>query len=221
MTASLARTNRQAVSEFWTWPSPWILGWTIVVSGVFAAVVFTQYSWTWWALLGPVVVIVMQPFLEWVLHIIVLHDKPRRIGPWTFDTVVAKDHRIHHLDPRSMKYIFIPTRWVYYLVTTVVAIAVFNWIHFGPAIAATVAITQSIMALVYEWTHFWIHQDVPAKSRYAKLVKHNHRNHHYRNSTYWLGVTSDVGDRVFRTAPYYKDVEIVEYAKDLLKVPNG
>lgn len=218
---TLARTNREAFGKFLDWPSPWILYAAIVASINFAIFVFIRYDWTWWALLGPAIVIVMQPFLEWVLHIIVLHDKPRKVGPWTFDTVVAKDHRIHHLDPREMKYIFIPTRWVFYLITTVALIAVFNWIHFGPAVSATVAVTQSIMALVYEWTHFWIHQDVPAQNRYAKLVKRNHRNHHYRNSTYWLGVTSDVGDRVFRTAPDPKTVEVVEYAKDLLKVPNG
>lgn len=218
-TVPLAKTNRQAVKLFWRYPSPWALLAGVATTIAILVITIQDYGWTWYALLGVLAVIVMQPFLEWVLHIIVLHDKPRKIGPWTFDTIVAKDHRAHHLDPRDVRLIFIPNRWVLYLSFTVFVVYLFNWVHFGPAVAATVAVAQFLVALTYEWTHFWVHQDVVAYNSYAKLVKRNHRNHHYRNSTYWLGVTSDVGDRVFRTAPPYKTVEVVDYAKDLLKTP--
>lgn len=219
MAVPLAKTNRQAIKLFWHYPSPW--GLAVGSVGWLGIVIYMvlEYDWRWTALIGAGAVILMQPFVEWLLHIFLLHDKPRRIGPWTFDTVVAKDHRAHHLDPRDVRLIFIPNRWLIYINLVIFAIYLFNYIHFDPVTAAVVATTQFIIALTYEWTHFWIHQDVVAFNTYAKLIKRNHRNHHYRNSTYWLGVTSDVADRVFRTAPPYKSIEPVEYAKDLLKTP--
>jgi hypothetical protein len=33
----------------------------------------------------------------------------------------------------------------------------------------------------------------------------NHRRHHYRNERYWLGVTSNAGDRLMRTLPKADD----------------
>ncbi len=76
-------------------------------------------GFTWWNVVPFVVVVLVQPFLEWTIHVFVLHARPRRIAGRTFDTVVARDHRLHHQDPRDIPLILIPSRWVWYLIGSV------------------------------------------------------------------------------------------------------
>jgi len=53
----------------------------------------------------------------------------------------------------------------------------------------------------YEWTHLLVHTAYRPSSRYYARLARNHRRHHYRNERYWLGVTSNLGDRIMRTYP--------------------
>jgi len=68
----------------------------------------------------------------------------------------------------------------------------------------------------YEWTHLLVHTRYRPKNRYYKRLEANHRLHHYRNEHYWLGVTSNLGDRVLRTLPNDKsDVPLSDTARTL------
>ena len=53
----------------------------------------------------------------------------------------------------------------------------------------------------YEWTHLLVHTRYRVKSRYYRRLARNHRRHHYRNEGYWMGITSNLGDRLFGTYP--------------------
>ena len=214
-----ARTLGQATQQFWSYSSPQILGVWLLVAGVVLVVTEAAAEWTWWALAGAVVVALVQPFLEWTLHIFVLHDKPVQVGNRVFDTVVAQDHRKHHADPRYVPLVFIPRRWVGYLVLTTVVVYGLVYVHLGAAAAAVVLVAQSLAALGYEWTHFYIHSDAPAKNRYIKVVRRAHRNHHYRNPDNWLGITSPVADLLLGTYPEPRATPVSPYAKDLLRAP--
>ena len=214
-----ARTLGQATQQFWSYSSPRILGvWLLVAVTVLVVTVATA-EWTWWALAGAVVVALVQPFLEWFLHILVLHDRPLQVGNRVFDTVVASDHRKHHADPRYVPLVFIPRRWVGYLIATTVAVYGLVFVHFGAATAAVVLVAQALAALGYEWTHFYIHSDAPANNRYIKMVRRIHRNHHYRNPDHWLGITSPVADILFRTYSEPRETPVVPHAKDLIHAP--
>jgi len=216
-----ARTLGQATRQFWSYSSPQIFGALLLIATAVLIATAAVGAWTWWALAGAVAVILVQPFLEWTLHILVLHDKPLQVGSRVFDTVVASDHRKHHADPRYVPLVFIPRRWAGYLVLTTVAVYGLMLAHFGAAAAAVVLVTQSLVALGYEWTHFYIHSDAPAKNRYIKVVRRAHRNHHYRNPDNWLGVTSPVADVLLGTYPEPpQDIPVVSYAKDLLHAPT-
>lgn len=214
-----ARTLEQATRQFWSYSSPQILGVWLLVAGVVLVVTVAAREWTWWALTGAVAVFMVQPFLEWTLHLLVLHDKPVQVGNRVFDTVVARDHRKHHADPRDVPLVFIPRRWVGYLVLTTVAVYGLMYVHFGAAAAAVVLVAQSLAALGYEWTHFYIHSDAPANNRYIKVVRRAHRNHHYRNPDNWLGITSPVADVLLGTYPEPMATPVSPYAKDLLHAP--
>ena len=68
----------------------------------------------------------------------------------------------------------------------------------------------------YEWVHLLVHTRYRPRSRYYRRLARNHRLHHYRNEDYWLGVTSNLGDRLLRTYPTHKtDVPLSPTARTL------
>ena len=66
-------------------------------------------DWRLGDLLGArLVCVALFPVIEWVIHVFVLHWRPRRVGPVTVDTLLARKHRAHHADPRDIPLVFIP-----------------------------------------------------------------------------------------------------------------
>lgn len=206
----LARTLPDAARQFLGFTSPRILL-TCLAAAIILRVVVGDYRWSnliWFA-----AVIVIQPFLEWVLHVFVLHARPRMVAGRQFDTVVARDHRAHHADPRDLPLVFIPLRWCGYLVLSVllVGLAIPDWSGRSSFYVAAFA-----MAVAYEWSHFLIHTDYKPRSGIYRHLYTNHRLHHFRNEKYWFGITNTLGDRILGTAPEKADVPVSATARDLL-----
>lgn len=206
----MPRTLQQAGREFVKHRSPRVLIGCLVL-----AVIARVYVWdlTWANVVPFVVVIAVQPFLEWTLHVFVLHARPRPVAGRLFDTVVARDHRLHHADPRDIPLIFIPQRWLAYLIASVLAVGLVfpTW-----PMRTSFYVAAFAMALLYEWSHFLIHTDYKPKTRPYRHLYDNHRWHHYRNEHYWFGITSTVGDQVLRTSPARDDVPVSATARNLL-----
>lgn len=140
-----------------------------------------------------------QPFVEWLIHVYVLHWRPRVIWGRTVDPYIGRSHRMHHRDPKNAALIFIHIR----AVQGGLVLAVLGWWaaftvrpSWGTAVLASQALT-----LVYEWTHFLIHSDYVPRHRWYRALWRTHRLHHFRNESYWYGVTMHLGDRVLRTYP--------------------
>ena len=164
-------------------------------------------------LIGPAIILVLEPFTEWVIHIVLLHWKPRRIFGRTVDPIVARIHRAHHAAPRDAKLALLPTQVVAIMLPVAAALT----IAFGegrPSAYTTLAFAY-FMLLMYEWTHFLIHSKYRPRHAYFRTLWRHHRNHHYRNERYWFGVTFDVADRVLRTAPERDEVPVSPTARDL------
>ncbi len=214
-TASPARTLPRAVGQFVGFTSPRIL-----LACLAAAVVLRigVGDYRWGNLVWVAVVLAIQPFLEWVLHVFVLHARPRIVAGRTFDTVVARDHRAHHADPRDLSLVFIPLRWCGYLVASVVLVglAVPDWSGRSSFYVAAFA-----MAVAYEWCHYLIHTDYKPRTALYRHLYANHRLHHYRNEKYWFGITNTTGDRVLGTAPAKDEVPVSPTARDLLGEGRG
>ncbi|MFN8126788.1 MAG: sterol desaturase family protein [Candidatus Nanopelagicales bacterium] len=205
----LARTLPEGVRQFLGFTSPRILL-TCLVLAVVARLWVGDYAWSnliWFA-----VVIVIQPFLEWFLHVFVLHAKPVELAGREFDTVVARDHRAHHADPRDLPLIFIPLRWCIYLVLSVLLIGLLIPTWSG---RTSFWVAAFAMAVAYEWSHFLIHTDYKPKTRAYRHLYTNHRLHHFRNEKYWFGITNTLGDRILRTAPDKNDVPVSPTARNL------
>ncbi|MEU1547358.1 sterol desaturase family protein [Nocardia sp. NPDC005745] len=190
-------TLGRAFEEFLRHPSPWMIG-TTLVGALIARIVVGDWQPT--DLLVPAVMLAFFPIFEWIVHVTVLHWRPRRLGPIALDSELARKHREHHVDPRDIPLIFIPTRTLAVLVVVLIALAAFAFPH--ASLGLTFLITITLLGLGYEWTHYLIHTDYKPKRSLYRAVWRNHRHHHYKNEHYWFTVTSSgTADRLFGTYP--------------------
>lgn len=189
------RTLGEATRTFWRFPTPWLLS-AALLGTVLARLSLAQ--WRWWQAVAVVLVVALQPFTEWLLHVTVLHARPVRLGGRTLDLYVARAHRRHHADPRDLAGSFVPLRVLGY--AAALAAGLCALVPTWPT-RLTVAATIVSLGLVYEWTHFLIHSEYRPRSAGYRALYQAHRLHHYRNENYWYGVTGRLGDRVLGTNP--------------------
>ena len=201
MTATPTRPERRGftlsdgVREFLRHPSPWMIGTALVVALTARILVG---GWQLTDLLMPVAMLAVFPFFEWIVHVFVLHWRPRRLGALTIDSLLARKHREHHVDPREVPLIFIPWRALLWVLPVAVAIALFAFPRTGLGLTYLVFLTM--LGLGYEWCHYLIHSDYKPKSKVYRSIWMNHRQHHYRNEHYWFTVTSSgTADRALGT----------------------
>lgn len=145
------------------------------------------------ALIGPV---------EWLVHRLLFHSPSssfrRRIG-------FGRDHAAHHDDPDDLDALFLSVGGAIVLVAGLVVFVV-SWampvtLVAGSSPAPTLVAAATAMAALchYEWVHLLAHSRYRPHTRYYRRLARNHRLHHFRDERYWLGVTTNSGDRLFRT----------------------
>jgi len=204
-------TLRSAFAAFWRHPSPWMICTTLAVT-VAARVLVGDWRWT--DALVPAALVLAFPFVEWVIHVCILHWRPRRVAGLAIDSLLARKHREHHADPRDVPLVFIPWQSLLLLLPALVAVALFVFPRTGPGL--TFLASAAALGLVYEWMHYLIHSDYPPRSAPYTSVRRSHRLHHYRNEHYWFTVTTTgTADRVLGTYPDPATVETSATAKDL------
>jgi len=188
---------RAAWREFWRHPSPWLIS-SFLVAAVAARLAVGAGSW--WELAVPVTLLALFPVIEWVIHVVILHWKPRSLGPLRIDSLLARDHRAHHADPRDLPLVFIPWRALAWLLPAYVVVALLAM----PTLPSALTLLVSVYGIkaAYEWTHYLVHSDYRPRSRWYRSVWRNHRLHHYKNEHYWFTVTTaGTADRLFGTYP--------------------
>ena len=177
-----------------------------------------------WSVADLVVValtIVLTGPVEWVLHLLLLHApadsfRMRRLG-------TGVGHREHHLDPSHVGWLLLAGRDA---ATFQLMIAGFTaawllpglWLLGLPLLApwVTGVAASWLVLLHYEWVHLLVHTRYRARNRYYRRLTTNHRLHHFRNEHHWLGVTSNLGDRLLGTYPASKsDVPLSDTARSL------
>ncbi len=195
------RTLSDAARLFVRHTSPRIL---LVATVAVVAARLVVGNWSRADVVVAAVLVGLQPFTEWLIHVYVLHVNPHGRVTRALDRAAGLAHRLHHQDPYDLRWQFIhPRVTVGGLVVDAVVLAVFR----TPA-ALTGVLVATLLTTTYEWVHFLIHTDVPAKRWPYKQLHRAHRLHHYRNENYWLGVTVHLADRVLRTYPAKDDVPV-------------
>lgn len=200
-----------AVREFGRHPSPWMIAATFVAA-LSARIIVGDWQLT--DALLPALMLAVFPFFEWIVHVFVLHWRPRKVGSVTIDSLLARKHREHHVEPREVALIFIPWRALLWVMPVSVAIALLVFPRVGLGLSYLVLI--GMLGLGYEWCHYLIHSDYKPKSRLYRAIWKNHRQHHFKNEHYWFTVTSaGTADRVLGTYPDHGSVETSPTAKNL------
>ena len=195
-TATRSLTLQRAARIFAGYGSPRII-FLIAAATVVARFVVGRWSYGDIAVAGGILIV--EPFLEWIIHVYGLHAKPRTVAGRRLDPLYARRHRMHHRDPRNVPLVFVPLPVLAGFLVTLGAIAYFA---FPPLeLKLTAYMTMTTFLFGYEWTHFLIHSTYVPRSWAFRTVWRNHILHHYKNEQYWFGVTNPISDLVLRTYP--------------------
>lgn len=187
-----------AFATFFSHPSAMILTGLIIL---FAGLRISAGQFSAWELLVPVVIVGFWPFLEWMIHVHILHYQPVTLFGRKWDFKLPQTHRDHHKEPWDVPQIFIPLH-VYPLVLPLLLLP---YLIVPAAIVHSVLAFFLLMALHYEWCHYLAHIKWCPSSKlvgqyYDRRVR-EHRWHHFHNENQWWGVSMGLGDRVFKTNP--------------------
>jgi len=158
-------------------------------------------------------ILALEPFTEWIIHVGLLHFRPRDVAGRRIDPLVARKHREHHADPKQAELIFIPME----VLRVALPASLIGWLvgERNLRTAMTGVTTSLAMLTAYEWTHYLIHSDYRPRHRPYRGIWRAHRLHHYRNEHYWFGVTVHGADRVLRTFPERDAVPVSPTARTL------
>ncbi len=195
-----------------------------VVAGFVAVLVTVRLvvgDWGTGDALVTAATILLIGIFEWIVHLVILHAPEDSFRMTKLGT--GTGHREHHLDPPALGWLLLARTdavvfSVLFGVFTATWVLPLMWIT-GSAMLGpfTTGYLLAVTGLLhYEWTHLLVHTSYRPKSRYYRRLARNHRLHHYRNEHYWLGVTSNLGDRILRTLPNDKgDVPLSPTARTL------
>jgi hypothetical protein len=204
------RTLAEAVPVFLRHASPRVL---IACLALAAAARAWVGGWSIRDLVPLAGILLYWPIQEWLIHVFILHARPKRVFGRTVDFRVPRKHRAHHREPWRLDLLFIPLHSFLYSIP--ILLALWWLVTPTPALALTGVTAHFALALHYEWVHFLVHTRVqPRTALYRRLWK-NHRRHHFKNEHYWFGVTMLGGDRLLRTAPDVADVPTSPTARTL------
>jgi len=208
--ADMPGTWPEVLRVFWRHPSPRLLL-VLVTLAASARVWVGGVSWGDLAVLAGL--LVYWPVQEWLIHVFILHWRPRTVLGRTLDFRVPRKHRAHHRDPFDAELVFIPLHSYAYSVPLVVGL----WLGLAPTLALglTGVTAHLALSLHYEWVHFLVHTRVVPKSWWYKRLWTSHRLHHFKNEHYWFGVSMLSADRLLRTQPEKDRVETSPTARDL------
>ncbi|WP_459546833.1 sterol desaturase family protein [Nocardia sp. X0981] len=202
--ARTARRTRVGLADvfrtFVRAPSPWVIT-TLFATAVTARILVGD--WQMSDALIPVLMVASFPFVEWVIHVCVLHWRPRTLGHRRIDSLLARKHREHHADPRRTELVFIPWQTFLWLLPALLGIAAIALPAFGhPGPGLTFLATVGALGLGYEWTHHLVHTDYQPRGALLRAIRRNHRLHHFKNEHYWFAVTTaGTADRLLGTYP--------------------
>ncbi|WP_099021967.1 sterol desaturase family protein [Mycolicibacterium palauense] len=217
MTTTPSRPTRRqftlidAAREFWRHPSPWMIATTFVMAST-ARIAYGDWQIT--DALVPAIMLALFPFFEWLVHVCILHWRPRRVGPLRIDPLLARKHREHHVEPRDVALIFIPWQALLWVLPVALGIALLAFPR--TALGLTFLTFLTVLGLCYEWCHYLVHTDYKPKTVVYRAVWRNHRQHHFKNEHYWFTVTSaGTADRVLGTYPDPATVPTSPTAKNL------
>lgn len=201
----LPRDAGAAIREFLRRPSPQMIALAFLIA-LATRVWAGHFSW-----IDAVVALGVWayfPVNEWLIHVFMLHYKPKKIFGRTIDFYLPTTHRHHHAEPWNLDWVFIPRHIHAMVFPLIAAIGIAAYVFGGTEIGGPVLSGLTVYLLLgvhYEWSHYLAHipwcPNIAYLGAYYRRRVREHRWHHFRNENYWWGVSMGMGDRLFGTAP--------------------
>ncbi len=148
---------------------------------------------------------VAAPFFEWFAHRDLLHRPAGRAGDAA--PLTGRAHARHHEAPAEIDHVLLGGLGAVLFATAAVAVVAVGVVPVAVVIGAPVLapLATGVAAAFaklneYEWVHLLFHTSYRCRSRRYAQLERNHRRHHWRDDTRWLGVTTSLADRVLDTA---------------------
>ena len=170
-------------------------------------------EWSWHDLLPVIALLAAQPFVEWVIHKYLLHLPPIQIFGRRVELYGSIQHRNHHHDPSDLGRVLLkPIEVISFIVQiaivmTLITLAVAGPLGWEVLPMALTAVAFSYLGLFrYEFSHFLIHTPYVPKTNWYRMIWRNHRLHHFKHEGYWMGVSSNLGDRLLGTNPDQRSI---------------
>ena len=213
------RSLRRCAREYFRHRSPQVIA-AAVAATALARVLVGRFTWR--DALVPPTILALQPFVEWVIHRYLLHLPPLEIRGRPFELPSSAEHRRHHLAPSDLDRVLLSAPEAVVFLAQIAAVSalvvlVAGTLLGGPFLPLWLTATLCSYAGLarYEWSHFLIHTPYVPRSRWYRAIWRNHRLHHFKHEGYWLGVSSNLGDRLLGTNPEARAVERSPTARTL------
>ncbi|MBW2941994.1 sterol desaturase family protein [Zhongshania aquimaris] len=181
---------------------------TVILASLAVGLIVTRIimgNWTSADLIGPLLILCFWPFQEWLIHVHLLHYKPRKIFGKVRDFPLANKHRQHHKTPNDLSDITI--KWQVYPIVVPVLFALNFLIYPSPELAVGALATFFTLAFNYEWSHYLAHVNWQPPLEYYRRRQRQHRLHHFRHEQMWWGVSMGLADTVLGTSPEPHEVQ--------------
>jgi len=146
-----------------------------------------------------IVILASWPLQERLFHEYLLHLRARRMLGATLARRISTNHQMHHRNPWRTDTMFIRSVAYFVILPGFVVTCLVITRAIRLTLTGVVAFLDALMW--YEWLHFLIHTPYMPQSNWYRKRWQNHRLHHFRNSRYWYGITSPLGDTVLGTRP--------------------
>lgn len=165
-----------------------------------AAALLYKSLWGNWDKLDFMIItgfFVFRGLIEWGIHSWLYHANPLPVIGKRLKSVISEMHFKHHTDPLDLSTLLITWKGITaVMTTTLLGSSLLFWsINRG----MTMMMGFTIAAFIIEFLHLICHCRIQHKSAFIKNLVTLHRSHHYKYQNKNYGVSSSLGDHLFRT----------------------
>ncbi|MDF2780268.1 MAG: fatty acid hydroxylase family protein, partial [Geminicoccaceae bacterium] len=166
----------------------------LIVASLWLVVRFAQSAGP--PLLAALVIVLIYPLVEYLLHRHVLHSRFLYRHKATA-TLWKRIHYDHHQNPNDLAVLF---GALYTTLPTIFVIGTpIGWLIGGPAGAAAAFATALALFALYEFCHCVQHLPFTPRYEWLRTLKKHHLAHHFHSEQGNFGITSFLWDRAFGT----------------------
>ncbi len=166
----------------------------LTAAGIALAVALATSPWP--PLLAALVIVLVYPLVEYLMHRYVLHARFLYRHKATA-ALWKRIHFDHHQNPNDLAVLF---GALYTTLPTIFVIATpVGWLIGGPAGGAAAFATALALFSLYEFCHCIQHLPLTPRYEWLRTLKKHHLAHHFHSEQGNFGITSSIWDRAFGT----------------------